>query len=150
MATSPTALRLTDDGGLEIDWSDGSKRAYSARELYAVNPAADARAEREKKEREQESPSKVGNLMLTVIKPEETQQRRVVGLQPVGNYAYMIRFNYGSSTGLYRLELLRELGVEKTVSPDTGSSNAGSSEAGQSTEPNSANAGTANTGTMND
>lgn len=113
MQPHPTSLKLTDDGGLRIDWSDGQRRVYTARELYAVNPAADARADREKKEREaEESKTKMGNLMLTVIKPEEAQERRVVGLQPVGNYAYMIRFNFGSSTGLYRLELLRQLGRE--------------------------------------
>lgn len=112
MNAAPKKLQLTDDGGLAIDWSDGSRRKYTARELYAVNPAADARAEREKKAREQDQSKVEGaGLMLTVIKPEEAQERRVVGLQPVGNYAYMIRFNYGSSTGLYRLELLRELGT---------------------------------------
>lgn len=111
MQPHPTSLKLTDSGGLAIEWSDGASRVYSARELYAVNPAADAKAEREKKEREEEDgKAKIGNLMLTVIKPEEAQERRIVGLQPVGNYAYMIQFNFGSNTGLYRLELLRELG----------------------------------------
>ena len=127
MAPTPTQLKLTDDGGLVISWSDGTSRSYTARELYEVNPAADARAEREKKAREAEdNQSKVGNLMLTVIKPEEAQVRRVVGVQPVGNYAYMIRFNYGSSTGLYRLEFLRELGSEVTDNAEstaTGSTN---------------------------
>lgn len=118
MAVSPKNLSLTDDGGLAITWSDGASRVYTARELYAVNPAADARADREEKEKEREAreeerkkgAAKIGNLMLSVIKPEEAQERRVVGLKPVGNYAYAIQFNYGSSTGLYRLDMLRELG----------------------------------------
>ena len=110
----PTALALTDDGGVRIDWSDGQRRVYSARELYAANPAADARAERieaEQKAREQTRTGPAG-LQLTVIKPDEAAPRRVVGLDPVGNYAYAVRFNHGSNAGLYRLELLRSLGRE--------------------------------------
>ena len=112
MSTAPTRLKLTDDGGLRIEWSDGHVRTYTAKQLYDVNPAADARAEREKAEQDKNlNTAKVGNLMLSVIKPEETQPRRVVGVKPVGNYAYAIQFNHGSNQGLYRLPLLRELGT---------------------------------------
>ena len=122
-APRPTRLALTEGGGLRIEWSDGSAREYTARELYDVNPAADARAEREKKRAEEDAAleenagrkpgkAKVGNLMLSVIKPEEAQPRRVTGVKPVGNYAYALRFNFGSSQGLYRLPLLREIGRE--------------------------------------
>lgn len=121
MASVPKRLQLTDDGGLRITWSDGDVRVCSARELYECNPAADARAEREKKAAEldekargregrPEGAAKVGNLMLSVITPEQAMPRRVVGVTPAGNYAYAIRFNHGSSAGLYRLDLLRQLG----------------------------------------
>ena len=113
MTVAPKRISLTEDGGLEIEWSDGHRRGYSARELYDVNPAADARADRQKAESDRkEGAAKVGNLMLSVIKPEETQPRRVTEVRPVGNYAYSIRFNHGSTSGLYRLDLLRELGTE--------------------------------------
>ena len=129
-APRPTRLALTEGGGLRIEWSDGSAREYTARELYDVNPAADARAEREKKQAEEDAAlnanagrqpgkAKVGNLMLSVIKPEEAQPRRVVGVRPVGNYAYAVSFNHGSSAGLYRTEVLRGLGqdVEAEAAP---------------------------------
>ena len=108
----PTALALTDEGGLRITWSDGQVRAYSARELYQANPAADARAERIEAEEKAREDTQMGpaGMMLTVIKPSEAQPRRVVGMTPVGNYGYAIRFNHGSSAGIYRFELLRELG----------------------------------------
>ena len=128
MSQVPKRLSLTDEGDLQIEWSDGTSRHYSARELYAVNPAADARAAREKEEADRTAGSaKVGNLMLSVIKPEEAQPRRIVGVRPVGNYAYSIKFNHGSSAGLYRLELLRELGTDCTTAPK-GSSDGQSNE----------------------
>ena len=34
------------------------------------------------------------------------------GMYPVGNYAYQIDFSDGHKTGIYSLELLRELGEE--------------------------------------
>lgn len=152
MATAPTGLRLTAEGGLAIDWSNGTTRVYTARELYAVNPAADARAERERRAKEaEENKAKVGNLMLTVIKPEETQPRRVIGVQPVGNYAYMIRFNHGSSNGLYRLELLQELGTSVPYGSSAADGNqttddqANSNEATDATRPD----GNQVTGTKN-
>ena len=111
-APHPTELALTDDGGVRIGWSDGQVRVYNARELYAANPAADARADRidaEEKARENTQTGPAG-LQLTVIKSDEASPRRVVGMSPAGNYAYNIRFNHGSSAGLYRFDLLRSLG----------------------------------------
>lgn len=114
-ATHPTALALTDEGGLRIDWSDGSRRVYTARELYQANPAADARAERLEAEEQARKTTQTGpaGLQLTVIKSDEASPRRVVGMDPVGNYAYSIRFNHGSNAGLYRFDLLRRLGREQ-------------------------------------
>ena len=116
----PTALELTDEGGLLITWSDGQRRRYTARELYDVNPAADARAERieaEEKARENQQRGP-GGMMLSVIKSNEAQPRRVVGMKPVGNYGYAVQFNHGSNHGIYRFELLRTLGEEVTDNDD--------------------------------
>ena len=41
----------------------------------------------------------------------EDQPMRVVGMKPVGNYAYGIEFSDGHDTGIYTFELLRELGT---------------------------------------
>ena len=114
----PTALALTDDGGLRITWSDGQVRAYTPRELYDANPAADAKAERIEAEEQARKNTQMGpaGLMLTVIKPDEATPRRVVGMKPVGNYGYAIAFNHGSNSGIFRFELLRELG--RVVEPE--------------------------------
>ena len=35
---------------------------------------------------------------------------RIMGMKPVGNYAYGIEFSDGHDTGIYTFEYLRELG----------------------------------------
>ena len=107
MKQTPTQLQLAPDGQLIITWTDGQIRSYTPDELYAHNPAADARAERQ-----QASEQPAANpLALNVIAAEETQARKIVGMQAVGNYAYQIEFNYGSNSGIYQFELLRSLGT---------------------------------------
>ena len=49
---------------------------------------------------------------LTVISPAEAQPLAIASMKPVGNYAYSINFSDGHETGIYTLELLRELGEE--------------------------------------
>ncbi|HVX62064.1 MAG TPA: gamma-butyrobetaine hydroxylase-like domain-containing protein [Pirellulales bacterium] len=36
----------------------------------------------------------------------------MLGMKPVGNYAYAIEFSDGHDTGIYTCEFLRELGQE--------------------------------------
>jgi len=106
MKLTPKQLQLAPDGQLIITWSDGQVRSYTPDELYAHNPAADARAERQQLAEPAANP-----LTLNVIAAEETQSRKIVGMQPVGNYGYQIAFNYGSNSGIYQFELLRSLGT---------------------------------------
>ena len=40
----------------------------------------------------------------------EARPLTIAGMQPVGNYAYSIEFSDGHDTGIFTLELLRELG----------------------------------------
>jgi DUF971 family protein len=42
----------------------------------------------------------------------EARPLRLLGMKPVGNYAYSIAFSDGHDTGIFTLEFLRELGVE--------------------------------------
>ena len=51
-----------------------------------------------------------GGNELSILPVEETQPRRITGVEPMGNYAYGIRFSYGSNNGIYRFDLLRQLG----------------------------------------
>ena len=95
----PTKLELTDDRRLLIDWSDGQRRSYGFAELRKACPCATCREKRK-------SPPK----LLPVLSEEEAQPLKILGMKPVGNYAYSINFSDGHDTGIYQLELLRELG----------------------------------------
>src|SRR2546421_11311394 len=98
----PTALALTPDNRLQIDWSDGSRREYRYRELRDACPCATCREKRA-------APPQPANL-LTVLKPEETRPLGLLGMKPVGNYAYSIEFSDGHDTGIFTFDLLGQLG----------------------------------------
>jgi DUF971 family protein len=50
--------------------------------------------------------------LFPVLTAAEAQPTKILGMEPVGNYAYSIKFNDGHDTGIYTLELLRELGEQ--------------------------------------
>jgi DUF971 family protein len=50
-------------------------------------------------------------LSLPVITAAEARPLELLGMQPVGNYAYTIAFSDGHDTGIFTFELLRELGA---------------------------------------
>jgi DUF971 family protein len=104
MVLYPTKLSLAGENRLLIEWSDGQRRSYSFRELRDRCPCASCREKR--------SQPPAGGL-LTVLSPAETRPLKVLGMKPVGSYAYSIDFSDGHDTGIYTFELLRELGQEQ-------------------------------------
>ena len=101
MTPVPTALSLTPDNRLLIEWSDGARRTYGFRALRDACPCATCR----EKHSAPQDPMK-----LPVLSAGDMTPLKVVGMQPVGNYAYSISFSDGHNTGIYPLTLLRELG----------------------------------------
>lgn len=101
MDAYPTALKLTDDRHLLIDWSDGSRRRYAFKALRDACPCATCR---EKRSAPQDP------LALPMLGAAQLAPLSIVGMKPVGNYAYTIAFSDGHDTGIYSFELLRELG----------------------------------------
>jgi DUF971 family protein len=102
MNSSPTNLRLTDAGRLQITWSDGEIREYTPRELREACPCATCR------EKRNAPPPPMTEL--PVLSPQEARPLSVASMKPVGNYAYGVGFSDGHNTGIYTLETLRELG----------------------------------------
>jgi DUF971 family protein len=47
---------------------------------------------------------------LPVLSAAEARPLTISKMEPVGNYAYSIEFSDGHGTGIYTLELLRQLG----------------------------------------
>jgi DUF971 family protein len=100
----PAAIRRVDDphspSAIEIAWSDGVAAVYTPRLLRDACPCATCREKRAAPAQPQ---------LLQVLSAEEVAPLKVVGMQPVGQYAYSIEFSDGHSSGIYTLEYLREL-----------------------------------------
>jgi DUF971 family protein len=103
----PNSLSLAADGRLRIDWSDGSARLYRVRELRDACPCASCR---EKRNAPPPAAPAGGLISLPVLTAAEARPLTLEGMAPVGNYAYSIQFSDGHDTGIFTLELLRELG----------------------------------------
>jgi DUF971 family protein len=100
----PTGIEKTAQCRLRITWSDGEVREYSYGELRKACPCATCR---EKRKAESIRPKSALNVLST----NEAVPLEVTQMKPVGNYAYNIVFSDGHSSGLFTMELLRELGV---------------------------------------
>jgi DUF971 family protein len=106
MSVRPTKLELRGDDRLLIAWSDGVNREITFRELRSGCPCATCREQRAK------PPEPAGLGSLPVLSLAEAQPLRIVGMKPVGHYAYSITFSDGHDTGIFTLEFLRELGKD--------------------------------------
>ncbi len=101
MPLAPQSLKNAGDA-LEITWSDGLTQRITWRKLRDACPCATCRVERSQ-------PAKPQPL-LAVLSPAEARPLAPASMRPVGNYAYAIAFSDGHSSGIYSLELLRQLG----------------------------------------
>jgi DUF971 family protein len=105
MSATPTNLSLAPDKRLLIEWSDGTKRAYGVKELRDACPCATCR------EKRSAPPAPTSPLSLNVLSAAEARPLEILGMTPVGHYAYTIAFSDGHDTGIYTFDLLRELGT---------------------------------------
>lgn len=105
--STPIGLSLAADKKLIIEWSDGTRRAYTVRELRDACPCATCREKRN-------APAPAASMMLPVLSMAETQPLEIQGMTPVGNYAYSIAFSDGHDTGIYTFETLEALGTPQS------------------------------------
>lgn len=99
---TPTELQREGEDRLVIAWSDGTRRSYRVAELRERCPCATCR---EKKSAPAPDP-----MQLNVLSASEAQPLRLLGMRPVGAYAYNLDFSDGHNSGLYTFERLLELG----------------------------------------
>ena len=91
----PTDIVCKDEGRLlEVAYDDGRTFRIPAEKLRVDSPSAEVQGH---------SPSQ----RKTVTGKENV---RIVGLEPIGNYAVKIVFDDGHDTGLFTWVYLRELG----------------------------------------
>jgi DUF971 family protein len=99
----PVALSLIDDVSLQITWSDGAVLRTRIAVLREACPCATCR---EKQRAAADKPKG----RLPVLAPAEARPLKITRMTPVGNYAYNIDFSDGHGSGLFTMEMLRQLG----------------------------------------
>ena len=102
MNVHPTDLKLVSPDQLQINWNDGAQHTIGVSQLRDACPCATCREKRKATANETD--------LLPVLRPEETQPLRILDMKPVGHYAYSVAFSDGHDTGIFTLQLLRELG----------------------------------------
>lgn len=98
----PVELQRTDQRELLIRWSDGVEQKIRFALLRKACPCATCR------EKVSSEPTR-STTLLPVISAAEAQPLQIIGMNPVGNYAYNIAFSDGHDSGLFTFEYLRSL-----------------------------------------
>ena len=102
MELRPKKLELRGQNRLYIEWSDGQRHEIAVSRCAKACPCATCREKR--------AAPPVPSTGLPVLSLAEARPLAILGMKPVGNYAYSISFSDGHDTGIFTLEFLRELG----------------------------------------
>jgi DUF971 family protein len=104
-AITPAKVRvmISEGKGLEIDWSDGHKSAWSFAWLREACPCANCNEERKKDGR------KLGQPKPLPVLPMYTPPRRPSGAHAVGRYAIQFDWLDGHTGGIYSWDYLRSI-----------------------------------------
>jgi DUF971 family protein len=97
----PLTLCKEGEDRLVISWNDGHRGSYTWKHLRANCPCATCREERA-------APPDP----FRILRPDELAPRPPLApasMSAVGRYAYKIVWNDGHETGIYTLEILRDL-----------------------------------------
>lgn len=106
-AVTPAKVRvlLTEGKGLEIDWADGHKSAWSFPWLRDACPCATCVDERAQQGRKPGEPKQKAAQLLPMYAPPAKPK----SVQPVGRYAIQFNWLDGHSGGIYSWEYLRRV-----------------------------------------
>ena len=100
----PTELDRSTDSRLVITWNDGLQQELPYRVLRDNCPCATCREKKIKLETKRE--------LFPILSAAEAQPLNIIGMRPVGNYAYNISFSDGHNTGIFSFEFLRAFSEE--------------------------------------
>jgi DUF971 family protein len=104
-AITPAKVRvlLTEGKGLEIDWADGHRSAWSFAWLRDACPCATCNEERNQQGRKPGQPKPKSTHLL----PMYTPPPRPASAHPVGRYALQFNWQDGHASGIYSWDYLR-------------------------------------------
>jgi len=107
IAVTPEKVRvlLTEGKGLEIDWADGHKSAWTFNWLREACPCATCVEERNQEGRKPGEPKPKASVLL----PMYTPPPKPLSVHPVGRYAIQFHWADGHSGGIYSWEYLRRV-----------------------------------------
>ena len=106
-AVTPAKVRvlLTEGKGLEIDWADGHRSAWSFKWLRDACPCATCKEERDQEGRKPGQPKKKAAELL----PMYTPPAKPASAQAVGKYAIQFNWLDGHNSGIYSWDYLRRV-----------------------------------------
>ncbi len=106
-AVTPRKVRIliTEGKGLEIDWADGHKSAWSFVWLREACPCATCVEQRSLEDRKPGQPKPKPAALLPMYAPPP----KPLSAHPVGRYAIQINWQDGHSAGIYSWEYLRRM-----------------------------------------
>jgi len=102
LATDPEHIAISKSKGVKIDWKDGHHSEYGLQYLRDKCPCATCTGAHGTPPRqpEAENPSPFQMYKPTL---------KMLGVEPVGNYAIRINWSDGHNSGIYSYEHFREI-----------------------------------------
>jgi DUF971 family protein len=106
LTTDPEHIAVSKSKGIEIDWKDGHHSSFGVEYLRDWCPCAQCTGAHgtEPREKTTSKPAAAANP-FQMYKPKN----KMVGIEPIGNYAIRITWNDGHATGIYSFDHLRSI-----------------------------------------
>jgi DUF971 family protein len=101
----PEHIAISKSKGIKIDWKDGHKSEYGIEYLRDKCPCAGCTGAHGTPPREPTAGKAAGASPFQMYKPA----LKMLGVEPVGNYAIRIDWNDGHNAGIYTWEHFREI-----------------------------------------
>ena len=103
-STDAEHIAISKSKGIKIDWKDGHHSEYQLVYLRDKCPCATCTGAHGTTPRPQSAPAEANNP-FQMFKPA----LKMLGVQPVGNYAIRINWSDGHNTGIYSYEHFRRI-----------------------------------------
>ena len=112
--TDPEHIAISKSKGIEIDWKDGHHSSYGVEYLRDWCPCATCAGTHGTEPRQKTSSLNAAGSASGAAKPANPfpmykPRERMLGIEPVGNYALRINWSDGHNAGIYSYAHLRQI-----------------------------------------